>query len=130
VTAQDPRPMVFQLLNSVAPKVKLVETVNFKVAKDKEKRFLELVEVLIADSGKSAAIIAFNLHRCLPPGEHSTEYLLYEVWRDRDGLKKQWESDFLKVFQGRLISETLLVAPPELKFFLHDVPVGLQKSTA
>src|SRR5262249_27529998 len=117
MTAQDPRPMVFQLLNSVAPGLKLVETVNFKVAKDKEKRFLELVDGLIADSGKSVAIVAFNLHKCLPAGEHSTEYLLYEVWRDRDGLKKQWESDFLKVFQGKLMSENLLVAPPEPKFF-------------
>jgi len=30
--------------DSVGPGVKLVETANFKVAKDKEKRFLALVE--------------------------------------------------------------------------------------
>jgi hypothetical protein len=52
--------------------------------------------------------------------------LLYEVWRDRDGLKRQWESDFLKVFQGRLISENLLAAP-ELKFLLHSVAMDTQK---
>jgi hypothetical protein len=76
--------MVFQLLDSVAPEVKLVETVGFKVDKGKEKRFLELVDSLIADS-KSPAIVGFNLHKCLPASEHSIEYLLYEVWRDRDG---------------------------------------------
>jgi quinol monooxygenase YgiN len=129
MTPQDPRPMVFQLLDSVAPGVKLVETVSFKVAKDKEKRFVELVDGLIAES-KSPAILVFSLHKCLGAGEHSTEYLLYEVWRDRDGLKKQWKSDFLKVFQGKLINENLLAAAPELKFFLHEVATELQTRSA
>ena len=129
MTPQDPRPMVFQLLDSVAPGVKLVETVAFMVAKDKEKRFLELVDGLIADSA-SAAIMAFNLHKCMPMNGHSTEYLLYEVWRDRDGLKKQWQSDFLKVFQRKLMSENLLVAAPDLKFFLYEVATEPQKVSA
>jgi quinol monooxygenase YgiN len=119
MTLQDPRPMVFQLLSSIEPGVKLVETVDFKVDKKKEQRFLELVEGLLADSGRAPGIISFNIHKCLSVSEHHAEYLLYEVWKDRDGLKKQWESEFLKVFQGKLMTESLLVAPPDLKFFLH-----------
>jgi len=112
--------MVFQLLNSVAPEVKLIETVGFQVAKQKRERFLELMDGLIADTSRSSGVMAFNFHERLPASEHHIEYLLYEVWRDRDALRKQWESDFLRVFQGRLISESLLAGPPELKFFVHE----------
>jgi quinol monooxygenase YgiN len=119
MTLQDPRPMVFQLLNSIEPGIKLVETVAFKVDKKKEQRFLELVEGLVADSGRAPGIISFNIHKCLSVNERHAEYLLYEVWKDRDGLKKQWESEFLKVFQAKLMTELLLVTPPDLKFFLH-----------
>lgn len=64
--------------------------------------------------------MSFDLDRCLPGSEHYTEYLLYEVWRDREGLRKPWESDFPKVFQGKLMAENLLAAPPELKFFQYE----------
>ena len=56
--------------------------------------------------------------------------MLYDVSRDRGGLKKQFESDFLKVFQGKLMSENVLVAPPELKFFLHSVAMHTEKFAA
>lgn len=116
---QDPRPMVFQLLDSVEPNKKLVETVSFKVNKKKEKVFLELASGLVTESRRNVGSLGLDLHRRLSPDEQYSEYLLYEVWRDRDSLRQQWESDFLRVFQEKLMTEELLEAPPELTFYLH-----------
>jgi quinol monooxygenase YgiN len=113
---QDPRPMVFALLDSITSRGKLVETVNFKVAAEKERRFLELVEQLSAQSRQNRGLLRFDLHRLLPASE-PPEYLLYEVWTDQDGLRQQWQSDFLKTFQLKLTSEKLLIAPPDLRFY-------------
>lgn len=120
MTTQDPKPMVLQLLDSIERELKLVETVCFKVARGREKRFLDLVGALISDSTRTPGIMTFNLHKCLQVHEPHTEYLLCEVWRDRDALRKQWESDFLKIFHGKLVSENVLVTAPELKFFQYD----------
>jgi quinol monooxygenase YgiN len=92
---------------------------GIKVGQRKEQRFLQLVEGLVAESRRNAGIINFDLHKCLPTAEGHAEYLLYEVWRDRDDLKRQWESDFLRIFQEKLVSESLLVASPDLKFFRY-----------
>ena len=114
---QDPRLMVFHLLDSAEPNKKLVETVSFKVDKKKEKRFLELASGLVADSRRNSGSLSLDLHERLPPGDQHAEYLLYEVWKDRDSLRKQWESGFLRVFQERLVTEELLLSPPDLKFY-------------
>jgi quinol monooxygenase YgiN len=119
VAIQDPRPMVFQLLDSAEPNTKLVETVSFRVDKKKEKRFLELASGLVADTRRDSGSLSIDLHKLLPPSDLHTEYLLYEVWKDRDSLRKQWESDFLRVFQERLVTEELLLSPPDLKFYWH-----------
>jgi quinol monooxygenase YgiN len=111
--------MVFQLLDSAGAGKKLVETVGFRVDKKKEKRFLELASGLIQDSHRNPGSLSLDLHKLLPPNEQHTEYLLYEVWEDRDSLRKQWESDFLRVFQERLMTEELLVSPPDLRFYWH-----------
>jgi quinol monooxygenase YgiN len=116
---QDPRPMVFQLLNSTEAGKKLVETVSFRVDKKKEKRFLELAGGLVEDSLRNPGSFTLELHKLLPPNDQYTEFLLYEVWQDRDCLRKQWESDFLRVFQEKLMTEELLVAPPDLRFYRH-----------
>jgi len=114
---QDPRPMVFQLLDSIERNKKLVETVGFKVDKKKEKRFLELASGLVADTRQNSGSLSLDLHKLLPANEQHSEYLLYEVWKDRDCLRKQWESDFLRVFQEKLMTEELLVSPPDLRFY-------------
>jgi quinol monooxygenase YgiN len=120
MSSDDPRPVVFQMLDSTAPNQRLVETVSFKVARTKVERFLELAGGLLTDSRRNPGSISFELHELLfPPGEEYVEYLLYEIWRDRDSLRPQWESDFLRVFQSELVSQALLVSPPELKFYRH-----------
>jgi quinol monooxygenase YgiN len=119
VAIQDPRPMVFHLLDSAEPNKKLVEKVSFKVDKKKERRFLELASGLAEDSRRNSGSLSLNLHKLLPSGDLHAEYLLYEVWKDRDSLRKQWESDFLRVFQERLMTEELLLSPPDLKFYWH-----------
>jgi quinol monooxygenase YgiN len=116
---QDPRPMVFQLLDSTERNKRIVETVSFRVAKKKEKRFLELASGLITDSCRNSGSLSLDLHELLPPSDQHTEYLVYEVWKDRDCLRKQWESDFLRVFQQELMTQELLTSPPDLKFYLH-----------
>ncbi len=116
---QDPRPIVFQLLDSSEPNKKLVETVSFRVVKKKEKRFLELASGLITDSRRNSGSLSLDLHKLLLPGDQHTEYLLYEVWKDRDCLRKQWESDFLRIFQEKLVTDELLVSPPDLRFYRH-----------
>ena len=111
--------MIFQLLNSLEPGVQLVETVSFRVDNKKEKRFLALASRLVEDTRRNSGSLSLDLHKLLPPNALHTEYLLYEVWKDRDCLRKQWERDFLRVFQERLMTEELLLSPPDLKFYLH-----------
>jgi quinol monooxygenase YgiN len=116
----DPRPVVFQALDSTAPNKKLVETVSFKVARGKVDRFLELASGLLNDSQRNPGSVSFSLHeQLLPPSNDHVEYLLYEVWQDRDSLRSQWESDFLRAFQDELVTQALLVSPPELKFYWY-----------
>jgi quinol monooxygenase YgiN len=115
---QDPRTIVFQVLDSAEPSRQLVETVSFKVDTAKRNRFVELAAELKTDSKRNPGSLSFDLHSLLlPPTDHYAEYLLYELWSDRDSLRRQWESDFLRVFQDRLVSEELLVSPPDLRFY-------------
>lgn len=112
----DPRPWVYQVLNSINPHVKLVTTVGFKIDKKREKRFLELVNGFIVESRRAPGVISFDLHSLLPPSEDQAEYLLYEEFQDRDCVKEHWESDSLRVFQGKL-REEVLTSNPDLRFY-------------
>jgi quinol monooxygenase YgiN len=119
--AHDPRPWVYQVLNSVKPRVKLVTTVGFKVDKKREKRFLELVNGFVVENRRAPGVIHFDLHSLLPPSEDRGEYLLYEEFEDRDCVKGHWESDSLRIFQGKLQGEELITSLPDLRFYARSL---------
>ena len=80
---------------------------------------MELARGLITDSRRNSGSLSLDLHKLLLPSDEHTEYLLYEVWKDRDCLRKQWESDFPRIFQEKLVTDDLLVSPPDLRFYRH-----------
>jgi quinol monooxygenase YgiN len=66
--------------------------VTLPVAKEKEEKFQLHLAALIVKTKAVAGLERFASYRRVgAPGE-SPEYLLYEVWSTRSGLRKQWKS--------------------------------------
>jgi len=114
---EGPKAGVLATLEKVDPSAELVETVRLPVNPAKTHRFEEWAAELAAETRKLPGLQTYEMHSALE-GDAAV-YFLYEVWEDRDALRRLWESDFLMKFQGQLQTEQLLVGEPDLGLFLR-----------
>jgi quinol monooxygenase YgiN len=95
----DPLPMVLRMLSEFREDEPIVETVHLPVDPAKAVEFRKLLDDLMAAMHKASGLREARTHT---PAPDSNEYLIYDVWNDRAGLRRWWEGALLRTFQTAL----------------------------
>ncbi len=111
------RAQILRLLASLAPGIAIAAIVIFKVARAKERQFLEAADALTRATRRLPGCNVFAFHKTAQPAAASdpVEYLIYEDWETRELFQVQWTSDHLKRFQD--VVGGFVTATPDLRFY-------------